>query len=79
MQSLRPEMNNQPQPNAWPITGPSFILMNQANFRSRRGAAVREFISWIFSTDDSAVEALGYLPLPKTAKSAVFGHWTQFI
>ena len=78
-QSLGPDMNNSPLFHAWPVVGASFMVMQKKNFKSSRGAAVRDFAAWMLKNGDAKAEELGYVPLPDLAKSAIANYWNEFV
>ncbi len=58
----------QPAPDAWPISGATFILLhtNQA-----KGKAVLAFFDWAYKNGDAAAAQLAYVPLPAAVKEQV--------
>ena len=58
----------QPAPDAWPISGATFILLhaNQA-----KGKEVLAFFDWAYKNGDAAAAQLAYVPLPAAVKEQV--------
>ena len=59
---------DQAAPDAWPISGATFILLhtNQA-----KGKAVLAFFDWAYKNGDAAAAQLAYVPLPAAVKEQV--------
>ncbi|WP_293366514.1 phosphate ABC transporter substrate-binding protein PstS [Phenylobacterium sp.] len=59
---------DQPAPDAWPISGATFVILhkNQAN-----GRQVIAFFDWAFKNGDAAASSLAYVPLPAAVKDLI--------
>ena len=73
-------LTNQPGKNAWPISGATFILLHAKQEKPAQGAAVLKFFDWALKEGDARAAALDYVPMPKSAKTAIektFGQVTD--
>ena len=70
---------DQPGPQAWPITGATFILVykNQAN--AAAGAGVLKFFDWAYNSGDAAAASLDYVALPPAVKTLIRKQWASQI
>jgi phosphate transport system substrate-binding protein len=62
---------DQAAPNAWPITGATFILMHQKQSDPDKGREVLKFFDWAYKNGDAAADALDYVPFPEAVKQLV--------
>jgi len=62
---------DQPPPEAWPITGATFILMHAKQADAAKGREVLKFFDWAYKNGDAAAAQLDYVPLPATVKDLV--------
>jgi phosphate transport system substrate-binding protein len=62
---------DQPAANAWPITGATFILMQQKQDEPDKGREVLKFFDWAYKNGNGAADALDYVPLPDSVKQLV--------
>jgi phosphate transport system substrate-binding protein len=65
---------DRPEPDAWPITGATFVLMRRDAPAAKR-AAVHRFFDWAFASGDAAAARLDYVPLPAPVKAEVRQSW----
>jgi phosphate transport system substrate-binding protein len=72
-----PILVNQPGPEAWPVTGASFILMHAKTDKPERAQAALRFFHWSLSKGGQAAETLSYVPLPPATVKAVEDAWAQ--
>lgn len=70
-------LTNQPEKNAWPITGATFILMHKVQDKPAQGTQVVKFFDWAYSSGDAAASQLEYVPLPDSVKALVRAQWKQ--
>jgi phosphate transport system substrate-binding protein len=70
---------NQPGPNAWPITGATFILMHRHQTDPAQGRAVLAFFDWAYKNGDAQAAALDYVPLPEPVKALVRQSWIGIV
>jgi phosphate transport system substrate-binding protein len=66
---------DQPGPNAWPITGATFILVYRDQADPAAGAQVLKFFDWAYKAGDRAALTLDYVPLPEPVKALVRKQW----
>lgn len=66
---------NQPGPQAWPISGATFILMHREQEHPERGRAVLRFFDWALAHGDATAARLSYVPLPAPLKAMVRQQW----
>ncbi len=66
---------DQPGPNAWPITGATFILMHTKQADAAKGKEVLDFFDWAYKNGNPQAEALDYVPLPESVKNLVRASW----
>jgi phosphate transport system substrate-binding protein len=62
---------DQAHPDAWPITGATFILVHQKQDNPADGREVLKFFDWAYKNGDTAADALDYVPLPAAVKQLV--------
>jgi phosphate transport system substrate-binding protein len=70
-----PSLLNQRGPNAWPISGATFILIHKAQRDPAKGAAVLRFLDWAYTHGDPTAVQLAYVPLPAQVKAQVRRAW----
>jgi phosphate transport system substrate-binding protein len=68
-------LNNQPGPDAWPITSASFILMHRTATDGARSADALKFFRWALNNGQKLAVDLDYVPLPPAVVKAVEGSW----
>jgi phosphate transport system substrate-binding protein len=72
-------LNNEPGPESWPITGASFILMQQKPQDPLAAKAALTFFDWAYENGDKMAEELDYVPMPKRLKDLVRATWSEDI
>jgi phosphate transport system substrate-binding protein len=70
---------NQPGPNAWPITGATFILVYKKQDNANNGREVLSFYDWAYKNGDAAAGQLDYVPLPMQVKNLIRKQWAAEI
>jgi phosphate transport system substrate-binding protein len=70
---------DQPGPNAWPITGATFILMHSKQTNPQNGHDVLAFFDWAYKNGDPAAQGLDYVTLPEPVKALVRKSWTTIV
>ena len=70
---------NQSGPNAWPITGATFVLMHKSQADAATGKAVLGFFDGAYSRGDIAANELAYVPLPADLKARVRASWSMIV
>jgi ABC-type phosphate transport system substrate-binding protein len=66
MQDIRTPIVNSPAPNAYPISGLTFLLVYQDAKDAARGRALAGFIDWAIHAGQGYAEGLYYARLPAT-------------
>ena len=59
---------DQPGPEAWPISGATFILLHKDQAKAKE---VLAFFDWAYKNGDAAASQLAYVPLPAAVKDLV--------
>lgn len=70
-------LTQQPAPQAWPITGASFVLVYARPDKPEQAAQVLRFFHWGLNQGDKQVAELGYAPLPKAVVALIENQWAQ--
>jgi len=68
---------DQPAPEAWPITGATFILVHAKQENPAKGAEVLKFFDWAYKNGDGAAGQLDYVPLPASVKDLIRRSWSK--
>jgi phosphate transport system substrate-binding protein len=68
-------LNNQPGPDAWPITSASFILMHRTATDPARSGDALKFFRWALNNGQKLATDLDYVPLPADVVKAVEASW----
>lgn len=68
-------LTNQPDKNAWPITGATFILIYRKPDSLERVKSAIDFFDWAFKAGDKESLELEYVPLPDSLKSKIRADW----
>ena len=66
---------DQPAPDAWPITGATFILVHTRQTDAARGKEVLSFFDWCYKNGDAAAGQLDYVALPPAVKDLIRKSW----
>jgi len=70
-------LTNQPDKDAWPITGATFILMHKAQDKPMQAASILKFFDWSYLNGDKTAESLDYVTMPDAVKGEVRKSWSQ--
>ena len=70
-------LTNEPGDGAWPITGATFILMQEKQQTPEKAAAVLKFFDWAYKNGDKFAENLDYVPMPDSVKSSIHQAWNR--
>ena len=70
---------DQAAPDAWPITGATFILVHTKQASSATGHDVLAFFDWSYKNGNAAAEALDYVPMPEPVKALVRRSWLKIV
>jgi phosphate transport system substrate-binding protein len=69
---------NQPNPNAWPVSSASFIIMYKNPKDKEQSADVIKFFDWAFKNGKNLALELDYVPLPDSLTNQIRQRvWTQ--
>ena len=69
---------DQRNPNAWPVSSASFIIMYREPARKANSDEVLKFFDWAFRNGKKDAEDLDYVPLPDSLTKAIRERvWTQ--
>jgi len=66
-------------PDAWPITGATFILVHRRPSDAARSGQVLRFFDWTYDSGDSLAAGLDYVPLPRIVKTLLVRQWGALI
>jgi phosphate transport system substrate-binding protein len=64
-------LNNSGEPNAWPMTSASFILMHKAAEKADRSAESLKFFQWAYKNGQKLAIDLDYVPIPAPVVSQI--------
>jgi len=70
-------LTNQAAPQAWPITGATFILMYSKPENPANAAQALRFFHWGLTQGDAMATELGYATLPDSVVGSIEKLWTQ--
>ena len=70
---------DQAAPEAWPITGATFILVHAKQTDAAGGADVLKFFDWAYKNGDGAAAQLDYVPLPASVKDLIRRSWSKVV
>ncbi len=68
-------LTNEPDKDAWPITGATFILMHKAQDKPAQAAASLKFFEWAYKNGDKTADDLDYVPMPVNVKGIIEKSW----
>ncbi|MBL8331390.1 MAG: phosphate ABC transporter substrate-binding protein PstS [Rubrivivax sp.] len=66
---------DQPGKDAWPLTNPTYILMQRTQDKPAAAALTLKFFDWAFTQGDKMADDLDYVPLPDSVIELVRRHW----
>ena len=69
--SLFPILTNEPDANAWPVVGATYVLLHGTQDKPVRGEETLKFLDWALTNGDKAAEDLDYVPLPAAVASEI--------
>jgi phosphate transport system substrate-binding protein len=67
---------DQPGAKTWPITGATFVLVQQAQANAAHAQVTLKFIDWALKNGVSTAQSLDYVPLPAGVVDLVEKSWT---
>ena len=68
-------LTDQPGKTSWPITGASFILMQQKQDKPQTAAEVLKFFDWALKSGQKMATELDYVPLPDSLTKVIADAW----
>jgi phosphate transport system substrate-binding protein len=68
-------LTDKPGDEAWPITSPTFILVNKAREKPEQVVEALRLFEWAFSKGDPMAVELDYVSLPNEVKDLVRATW----
>jgi phosphate transport system substrate-binding protein len=68
-------LTDQPGKNTWPITGASFILMQQKQEKPQNAMEVVRFFDWAFKNGQQMAADLDYVPMPDGVIRVIADAW----
>ncbi|MES2770787.1 MAG: phosphate ABC transporter substrate-binding protein PstS [Pseudomonadota bacterium] len=66
----------QPGKDSWPITGATFILMQQVQDNPKQALEVLKFFDWAYKNGSKTAEELDYVPLPDKLIKLIYSAWS---
>ncbi|KRB96945.1 phosphate ABC transporter substrate-binding protein [Hydrogenophaga sp. Root209] len=70
-------LTQQPAPEAWPITGATFVLMYAKVDNVANASQALRFFHWGLTTGESMTTELGYAALPKPVVDSIEALWSR--
>lgn len=71
-------LNNQPDPEAWPMTSASFILMQKADLgKTDKSAEVLKFFRWALTKGQQQAVEMDYVPIPDSVVPMIEKAWQE--
>ena len=68
---------DQAHPQAWPITGATFILVPTKPENAESAGEVLAFFDWAYKNGNAAADQLDYVPMPEAVKAMVRKTWLK--
>lgn len=72
-------LTDEPGADSWPISGATFILMQQTQEHPEKAQAVLKFFDWSYHHAETMTTDLDYVPLPDSAVKQVEAYWQTHI
>ena len=70
-------LTNQPEKDAWPISGATFIIMNKVQDKPAQGVEVLKFFDWAYKNGGQMALELDYVPLPDSLVKLIHKSWAD--
>jgi phosphate transport system substrate-binding protein len=70
-------LTNEPGKESWPITGATFILMQQKPADPARNSEVLKFFDWAYAKGDAMALELDYIPMPDSVVKLIQTNWKE--
>ncbi len=68
-------LTDEPGKDSWPITGATFILMQQVQDNPENGKVALNFFDWAYRNGEKAALSLDYIPMPASVVKLVETEW----
>ena len=68
-------ITNQPEKDAWPISGATFIIMQKVQDKPEQGVEVLKFFDWAYKNGASMATEMDYVPMPDKVVKLVKTAW----
>ncbi len=72
-------LTDQPGKDTWPISGATFVLLQQKQDKPANAAQVLKFFDWAYASGDQSADDLDYVPLPAPVKTTVRNAWAALV
>jgi phosphate transport system substrate-binding protein len=70
---------NSPAPDAWPISGATYILMYKNPEKPQQAAEVLKFFDWAYRNGDKMALELDYVPMSDSMVTQIESQWASMI
>ena len=70
-------LTDEPGKESWPITGATFILVQQVQDKPETGTEVLKFFDWAFANGGKLANELDYVPLPEKLQQLIRTSWKE--
>jgi phosphate transport system substrate-binding protein len=70
-------LTNQPEKDAWPISGATFIIMTKVQDKPEQGVEALKFFDWAYKNGGQMALDLDYVPLPDSLTKLVRKSWSD--
>lgn len=70
-------LTDQKDPNAWPISGATFILVYKKPDNPEKVKEALKFFDWVYTNADKLAIELDYVPLPNSVKTKIRNDWAK--
>jgi phosphate transport system substrate-binding protein len=70
-------LTNQPGPEAWPISGATFVLVYKQPADQAATREALKFFAWAYKGGDQMAAGLDYVPFPDAVKQRIMTSWNQ--
>lgn len=73
--SLSPLLTNEPDKDAWPVVGATYVLLRAVPDKPERREETLKFFDWAFTHGAQTIQALDYVPLPESVVTRIRSQW----
>ena len=70
-------LTNQPEKDAWPISGATFIIMQKVQDKPEQAKEVLKFFDWAYKNGGQMALDLDYVPLPDSLVKLIHNSWGE--